>query len=71
MPLNDMTVKASVHLHRTLYVYLVAHFQQTEIATLERLLHCRDSVCAVGYAHHRQSYSAVGHALICFEFVGE
>ena len=44
MSLNDVSVESAIHQHRALHVHLVAHLQQTEVRTVECLLHRGDDV---------------------------
>ena len=71
MALNDVTVQAAVHHHRTLYVYLVAHLEQSQIAAVEGFLHGCNCIGAVLDFHHGEADTIVRHALVDAEFIYE
>ena len=64
MALHDMAVKASVHLHTTLYIYLVTYLQKTQIATLQGLAHSGNHIGIILDAYHRQADSVMSHTLV-------
>ena len=69
MSLNDMPVESSVHQHRTLYVHLVAHLQQTEVRTVERLLHGCHHVLVALNGHNGQTDAVMGDTLVDLQFI--
>ena len=71
MALNDVTVQAAVHHHRTLYVHLVAHLEQSQIAAVEGFLHGCNGIGAVFDFHHGEADAIVRHALVDAEFIYE
>ena len=69
MTLYDMTVQSAVHQHRALYVHLVAYLKQTEVSTIQRLLHGGHYILVALDAHHRQTNAVMGHALVDLQLI--
>ena len=66
-----MTIQTAVHHHRTLYVHLVAHLEQTQIAAVQGFFHGGNGIRAIFYFHHGEAHTIVRHALVDAEFIYE
>ena len=66
-----MSVEPSVHQHRTLHVDLIAHLEQAEVGTVERLLHGRDGIMVAVDVDHGEAYAVVTDALINLQLVSK
>ena len=66
-----MTIQTAVHHHRTLYVHLVAHLEQTQITAVQGFLHGGNGIGAVFYFHYGEADAVVRHALVDAEFINE
>ena len=69
--LYDMTIQTAVHHHRTLYVHLVAHLEQTQITAVQGFLHGGNGIGAVFYFHYGEADAVVRHALVYSEFINK
>ena len=67
--LDDMAVETSVHQHGTLNVHLVANLQQSEVGTLQSLLHGGDGVSGLNNVYDGEADAIVSDALVYFQFV--
>ena len=64
MSLNDVAVEPAVHEHRPLDVHLVAHAEQTQVRTQQRLLHGRHHIAVAVDADHGEAHAVMSHTLV-------